>query len=173
VVVERQEWATAPCNWPYGVKSETARRRRQRRASQTDGLLRLLSLSPSMMAASSAMRRAPPLPYPDDGLPTETSRTQADTEDVLLGHFPASGATPTLNMETHKQWLARNLIQGFPARYQAYDCSQPWLSYWTLQAFCAIGIGMDPASSQRCVRGRSHAVWSALSQALVGSSTRS
>jgi protein farnesyltransferase subunit beta len=125
------------------------------------------------MAASSATRRAPPLPYPDDGLPTETSRTQADTEDVLLGHFPASGATPTLNMEMHKQWLARNLIQGFPARYQAYDCSQPWLSYWTLQAFCAIGIGMDPASSQRCARRRSHAVWSALSQALVGSSTRS
>jgi protein farnesyltransferase subunit beta len=102
------------------------------------------------MTTPSTVRRALPIPSPDDGVHTETSRSQAETEDVLLAHLPEPGTAPVLNMDAHKQWLARNLLQGFPARYQAYDCSQPWLMFWTLQSFCAVGVGMDPASSQKC-----------------------
>jgi protein farnesyltransferase subunit beta len=94
--------------------------------------------------------RPRPLRTPTDGLKTDTSRVQAETEDVLLQHLPESAEQkPTLNEIAHKQWLARNLVQGFPSRYQAYDASQPWLMYWTLQSFCALQVGMDPDNKQK------------------------
>jgi protein farnesyltransferase subunit beta len=98
-------------------------------------------------------RRRLPLPSVTDGLDTHTSRVQAETEEVLLNHIPdIPGAVPTLQDTAHKQFLARNLIQGFPARYQAYDASQPWLMYWTMQAFAALQVGMDPDNKKKCAR---------------------
>lgn len=84
---------------------------------------------------------------PTDGHATATSRLQAETEDVLLQHLHEP--SQALQDVSHKQWLARNLVQGFPTRYQAYDASQPWLMYWTLQSFCALQVGMDPANKQK------------------------
>jgi protein farnesyltransferase subunit beta len=101
-------------------------------------------------AAAFSVRRHLPLPYPTDGIETETSRAQAETEDVLLNHIPdAPGAVPVLHDAQHKNWMARNLIQGFPSRYQAYDASQPWLMYWTLQSFCTLQVAMDPDNRKK------------------------
>jgi protein farnesyltransferase subunit beta len=49
------------------------------------------------------------------------------------------------------QFLVRNLVQGFPERYKSQDASQPWLLYWTLQAFSILQVGLDPGNKQRCI----------------------
>ena len=92
---------------------------------------------------------------PTDGFPTSTSRSQAETETVLLEHLPdpaASTAAPVLQKNAHMQFLIRNLVQGFPTRYISQDASQPWLLFWTLQAFSVLQVALDPGNKQRCVR---------------------
>ncbi|PPQ69089.1 hypothetical protein CVT24_000133 [Panaeolus cyanescens] len=138
-------------------------------------------------------------PTPIDGYPTQTSKVQAETEAILIEHFPkhlkelldaqlqpestessavetesshlptppssaspatATGSgsnaanaspTPTLHKNSHIQWIARNLIQGFPSRYVSQDASQPWLLFWTLQAFSVLQVGLDPGNRQRAI----------------------
>ncbi|KJA22447.1 hypothetical protein HYPSUDRAFT_139271 [Hypholoma sublateritium FD-334 SS-4] len=89
-----------------------------------------------------------------DGFPTSTSRSQAETESVLLEHLPdpaSSAATPVLQKNAHMQFLIRNLVQGFPTRYISQDASQPWLLFWTLQAFSVLQVALDPGNKQRCL----------------------
>ncbi|KAJ7475178.1 terpenoid cyclases/protein prenyltransferase alpha-alpha toroid [Mycena galericulata] len=90
-------------------------------------------------------------PVPTDAFPTPTSSTQAETEKVLLEHFPAADSTPTLEKNAHMQFLIRNLVQGFPQRYTSQDASQPWLMYWTLQAFSVLQVGLDPGNKQKAI----------------------
>ncbi|KAF9039073.1 terpenoid cyclases/protein prenyltransferase alpha-alpha toroid [Panaeolus papilionaceus] len=141
-------------------------------------------------------------PTPIDGYPTSTSKVQAETEAILIEHFPkhlrdtldaqlqsqtqgtsssesndsagetshlptpppsassstatapagpSTPPTPTLHKTSHIQWIARNLIQGFPSRYVSQDASQPWLLFWTLQAFSALQVGLDPGNRQRAI----------------------
>jgi protein farnesyltransferase subunit beta len=89
---------------------------------------------------------------PTDSYPTETSDLQAATEDTLLNHIPdGSSQPPNLQKNAHMQFLARNLIQGFPSRYISQDASQPWLMFWTLQSFSFLQVALDPDNKQRCV----------------------
>ena len=89
----------------------------------------------------------------DDQYPTETSDSQAETESVLLKHLPLDPEDPPpLQRQQHLQFLVRNLVQGFPARYTSQDASQPWLLYWTLQSFSVMGVVLDPVNKQRCAR---------------------
>ena len=106
-----------------------------------------------------------PRPTPNDAFPTATSKAQAETEAILLKHFPQlqlPAEDPTestvkdapecnLNKNTHMQFLVRNLIQGFPQRYASQDASQPWLLFWTLQAFSVLQVALDPGNKQRYV----------------------
>ncbi|KAF9481479.1 terpenoid cyclases/Protein prenyltransferase [Pholiota conissans] len=95
-----------------------------------------------------------PKPTPIDGFPTSTSRTQAETEAVLLEHIPdpsSPHAKPTLQKNAHMQFLVRNLVQGFPTRYTSQDASQPWLLFWTLQAFSVLQVALDPGNKQKCI----------------------
>jgi len=55
----------------------------------------------------------------------------------------------TLQKNMHLQFLARNMLQGFPARYMSQDASQPWLLFWTLQSFSVLQTGLDPGNRQR------------------------
>lgn len=104
---------------------------------------------PTLVAFSmaSTMRR----PVPSDSFPTPTSITQAETEKVLLEHYPAGDNTTggTLQKNAHMQFLVRNMVQGFPARYTSQDASQGWLMYWTLQAFSVLQVGLDPGNKQK------------------------
>ncbi|PBK99419.1 terpenoid cyclases/Protein prenyltransferase [Armillaria gallica] len=94
---------------------------------------------------------------PTDAYPTPTSHTQRETEEVLLKHLPLPGndntKAPSLELQKtkHMQWLVRNLAQGFPARYISQDASQPWLMFWTLQAFSVLGVSLDPGNKQRAI----------------------
>jgi len=89
---------------------------------------------------------------PDDAYPTETSNLQADTEDILQSHVPLDGVGGrVLNKNAHLEFLIRNLVQGFPARYTSQDASQPWLMFWTLQSLSALQVAIDPDNKQRCV----------------------
>jgi hypothetical protein len=91
-----------------------------------------------------------PRPTPVDAYPTETSNLQADTEDILQGQVPLDGVSGrVLNKRTHLEFLVRNLVQGFPARYTSQDASQPWLMFWTLQSLSALQVGIDPDNKQR------------------------
>ncbi|KAJ7334767.1 terpenoid cyclases/Protein prenyltransferase [Mycena albidolilacea] len=91
-------------------------------------------------------------PAPIDAFPTATSSAQSETEKVLLQHLPADPtAPPTLNKNPHLQFLIRNIVQGFPARYTSQDASQPWLMYWTLQSFSVLSVGIDPGNKQKAV----------------------
>ncbi|KAG6839288.1 hypothetical protein H0H93_005716, partial [Arthromyces matolae] len=94
---------------------------------------------------------AAPRPAPVDAFPTQTSDTQADTEAVLLRHIPSNdGTSPSpLSKSSHMQFLVRNLVQGFPERYVSQDASQPWLLFWTIQAFSVLQVGLDPGNKQR------------------------
>ena len=88
---------------------------------------------------------------PVDAYPTETSNLQADTEDILQSHVPLDGVGErVLNKKAHLEFLVRNLVQGFPARYTSQDASQPWLLYWTLQSLSALQVAVDPDNKQRC-----------------------
>ncbi|KAJ7280332.1 terpenoid cyclases/protein prenyltransferase alpha-alpha toroid [Mycena rebaudengoi] len=89
-------------------------------------------------------------PLPIDSYPTATSSTQAETEKVLLAHVPV-GEAPVLQKNAHMQFLIRNLVQGFPARYTSQDASQSWLMYWTLQAFSILQVGLDPGNKQKAI----------------------
>ncbi|KIY70764.1 terpenoid cyclases/Protein prenyltransferase [Cylindrobasidium torrendii FP15055 ss-10] len=92
---------------------------------------------------------------PVDGFPTSTSNTQRETENVLARHQPPTTPTPAahniLHKQKHMQYLVRNLVQGFPERYQSQDASQPWLMFWTLQAFSILQVGLDPGNRQRAI----------------------
>ncbi|KAJ7827283.1 terpenoid cyclases/Protein prenyltransferase [Mycena leptocephala] len=89
-------------------------------------------------------------PVPTDSFPTSTTSDQAETEKVLLEHLPTddNNAAPTLQKNAHMQFLIRNIVQGFPARYTSQDASQSWLMYWTLQAFSVLQVGWIPATSR-------------------------
>ncbi|KAA1469064.1 terpenoid cyclases/Protein prenyltransferase [Dentipellis sp. KUC8613] len=88
-----------------------------------------------------------------DAFPTATSILQGETEDVLQACAASTPdrANPTLNKNAHLQFLVRNLVQGFPARYVSQDASQPWLMFWTLQSFSLLQVGMDPTNKQRAI----------------------
>jgi protein farnesyltransferase subunit beta len=90
-------------------------------------------------------------PVPTDSFPTSTTSDQAETEKVLLEHLPTddNNAAPTLQKNAHMQFLIRNIVQGFPARYTSQDASQSWLMYWTLQAFSVLQVGLDPGNKQK------------------------
>ncbi|KAJ7074535.1 terpenoid cyclases/protein prenyltransferase alpha-alpha toroid [Mycena amicta] len=88
---------------------------------------------------------------PLDALPTLTSTTQAETEKVLLAHVPNDDKPPTLEKKLHMQFLIRSIVQGFPARYTSQDASQPWLVFWTLQAFSILQVGLDPETKQKAI----------------------
>ncbi|KAF9464137.1 terpenoid cyclases/protein prenyltransferase alpha-alpha toroid [Collybia nuda] len=95
-----------------------------------------------------------PRPVPTDGFVTPTSTTQAETETVLLNHIPDKSrpeTLPVLQKNAHMQYLVRNLVQGFPARYVSQDASQPWLLFWTLQGFSILQVGLDPGNKQRAI----------------------
>lgn len=96
-------------------------------------------------------------PTPTDGFPTPTSDLQATTENILRARYESVKASatdftsegPVLNKNPHLQFLLRNLVQGFPARYISQDASQPWLFFWTLQGFSVLGVGLDEKTRQR------------------------
>lgn len=94
---------------------------------------------------------------PTDGYPSSTSHLQIATEEVLKARYLSTAlntkdsteSQPTLNKNSHIQFLLRNLVQGFPARYVSQDASQPWLIFWTLQGFSVLGIGLDDQTKKR------------------------
>lgn len=96
-------------------------------------------------------------PTPTDGYPSPTSELQATTEILLKHRIPFSSTLPSdkeppkplLQRNLHLQFLLRNLVQGFPARYISQDASQPWLIFWTLQAFCVLSVGLDDQTKKR------------------------
>lgn len=92
------------------------------------------------------------IPTPDDGIYTDTLEEQHNTERELIdtgAKFASDAERLTLRRDMHVSFLARNLLQGFPSRYQGYDASQPWLVYWTVQAFALLQVGMDDTNRQK------------------------
>ncbi len=99
-------------------------------------------------------------PTPADGYPTPTSVLQTSTEKTLQPRLElalsdslseSEPASAVLQRNAHLQFLLRNLVQGFPARYVSQDASQPWLIFWTLQGFSVLGVGLDEKTKKRCV----------------------
>ncbi|KAI0086016.1 terpenoid cyclases/protein prenyltransferase alpha-alpha toroid [Irpex rosettiformis] len=95
-------------------------------------------------------------PMPVDGYPTPTSDLQTATEKILQDCLESqisgdSAHIPALQKNAHVQFLLRNLVQGFPARYTSQDASQPWLIFWTLQGFSVLGVGLDEQTKTRAI----------------------
>jgi protein farnesyltransferase subunit beta len=100
---------------------------------------------------------------PDDGYPTATSKLQRETEESLIRFLPnhpihtgeqeeakkQKAPSTFLEKKAHMQFLVKNLMQGFGNRYVSQDASQPWLLFWTLQAFSCLGVALDPDNKQR------------------------
>lgn len=113
---------------------------------------------------------APSLPpfNPDDGYPTATSKAQREIEESLIQFLPAhpihaSDVDPlppakkpklpstVLDKKAHMQFLVKHLVHGFGIRYVSQDASQPWLLFWTLQAFSCLGVLLDPDNKKRVI----------------------
>ena len=91
-----------------------------------------------------------PRPTPADGFVTQTTYDQSKTETALLDHIPEPGVDkPPLERQKHFQYLVRNLLQGFPARFIGQEASQPWLVYWTVHSCYLLGAALDPQNKQR------------------------
>jgi protein farnesyltransferase subunit beta len=88
---------------------------------------------------------------PNDSYPTPTSTLQESTERVLASQVPinTSGADYALRKETHIQFIARVMLQGFPSKYISQDSSQPWLMFWILESLSILQVGLDPGNKQR------------------------
>ena len=88
---------------------------------------------------------------PNDSYPTPTSTLQASTERILASHIPADTSKPDyeLKKNTHIQFIARVMLQGFPSKYISQDASQPWLMFWILESFSILQVGLDPGNKQR------------------------
>lgn len=89
----------------------------------------------------------------DDCYPSATSDLQAHTEHVLSERRakPRTDKEPSLDKNNHIQFLARNLLQGFPSRYTSQDASQPWLSFWTLHSLSILQVSLDPGNKQKAI----------------------
>ncbi|GAA99352.1 uncharacterized protein L969DRAFT_16657 [Mixia osmundae IAM 14324] len=96
---------------------------------------------------------------PDDGITTETSDAQRETEDAiqaqLAQYLPVSGQTAVsdpakceLDRAKHTRFLTATL-PGLPGAFIALDASRPWLLYWTLHALELMNVSLDPASASR------------------------
>jgi len=93
-------------------------------------------------------------PTPTDGVETETSESQFDTEELISHLFQRSSFdlnSYKLNRPLHLNWLVRLCFQGFPNRYVSQDVSQPWLLFWILQSFQTLGVALDPTTKQRAI----------------------
>lgn len=87
----------------------------------------------------------------NDSYPTPTSRLQESTERILASHVPinTTGTDYELKKDTHIQFIARVMLQGFPSKYISQDASQPWLMFWILESFSILQVGLDPGNKQR------------------------
>ena len=94
---------------------------------------------------------------PNDSYPTPTSELHASTERILASYVPAdeSEVDYELKKNTHIQFIARAMLQGFPSKYISQDASQPWLVFWILQSFSILQVGLDPGNKQRSVSSSS------------------
>lgn len=91
-------------------------------------------------------------PYPTDGLTTETSITQSETEQTILHTLRTSPPSPptVLNRNVHASYIGKSLMS-LPAPYVSLDASRPWLMYWSLHSFDILGIGLDQVMKDRAV----------------------
>lgn len=91
-------------------------------------------------------------PTRSDSYPTTSTFEQLATEEQLKQVRPtADDPPPRLQRNAHLNFLVRNLMQGFPARFVSLDASQPWLSYWSLQSCYTLGASLDPNNKQRYI----------------------
>ena len=90
---------------------------------------------------------------PNDLYGTPTSTVQESTERILSSHVPINPAEAgyELKKQTHTQFIARVMLQGFPSKYVSQDASQPWLMFWILESFSILQVGLDPGNKQRSV----------------------
>lgn len=89
-------------------------------------------------------------PSPDDAHLSSTSVQQHETEENITAVLPNDlSIPPTLNRNSHFEFLSRILFKGFPPRYAVMDASQGWFMFWILQAFGVLGAEFDPANKQR------------------------
>ena len=88
---------------------------------------------------------------PNDLYGTPTSTVQESTERILSSHVPINPAEAgyELKKQTHSQFIARVMLQGFPSKYVSQDASQPWLMFWILESFSILQVGLDPGNRQR------------------------
>ncbi|TFK60670.1 terpenoid cyclases/Protein prenyltransferase [Pluteus cervinus] len=77
--------------------------------------------------------------------------TPTSSSSSTQGKPADSDGGPALQKQLHMSFLVRNMVQGFPARYISQDASQPWLMFWTLQAFSILQVGLDPGNKQRAI----------------------
>jgi len=100
---------------------------------------------------------------PNDSYPTPTSILQASTERILASHLPSNTAEADyeLKKNMHVQFIARVMLQGFPAKYISQDASQPWLTFWILESFSILQVGLDLGNKQRLARSGSRPTGSA------------
>lgn len=54
-----------------------------------------------------------------------------------------------MKKQVHMQFLVKHLVNSRPARYLSHDASEPWLMFWTLQAFSTLQVGLDFRNAQR------------------------
>ena len=87
-------------------------------------------------------------PTIEEELETESSALQLETAEecvpLLKRTFP-----PSLKRADHTRFLMQALGR-LPAGFAALDASRPWMLYWSLSAFAALGVDLSNYR-ERCV----------------------
>ena len=77
-------------------------------------------------------------PQIQDFWATETSATQDETVELVLQCFDEEGDLPSLDVESHVQFL-HQCLQTMPGQMVGLDASRPWQLYWTLAGLSVLG----------------------------------
>jgi len=79
-------------------------------------------------------------PIIEEELETESSALQLETAEECLP-FLKRTFPPSLRRADHTRFLMQSLGR-LPAGFAALDASRPWMLYWSLSAFGALGVDL-------------------------------
>ncbi|KAL7006252.1 CAAX farnesyltransferase (FTase) subunit beta [Cystobasidiomycetes sp. EMM_F5] len=116
------------------------------------------------MASSSSSLLFPLVPLPTDGVETETTEEQSQTEavirELLALYIPQPGKPASsvplrtdelaLNRKAHIRWL-KGILSPLPAPYTSLDASRPWLVYWVAHSLALLGTRLDAETRKKAI----------------------
>ncbi|KAF9990484.1 hypothetical protein BGZ75_001664 [Mortierella antarctica] len=97
--------------------------------------------------------------YNDDGLPTDSSEVQLETEESISRAFfkytkespmPKPIASVLLKKTRHEEYVL-GALESLSSHWSALDASKPWLCYWILHTLDLLGSKIPDSLAERAI----------------------